>query len=313
MSFPNTGVTGEFAEANGILLDGSLRSFIQGAIVQHYPRTLSRIPDEDFRLATEEELEALEAFLLSLGRQEDINLGNLNFKSAVVQRGKELFLDTGSGGAKCAICHMNAGATNSLFPRNANLDTNIEDQMDLPAFLVDDTIPMDDGLGSPGDGTFNTPPLIEAADTPPFFHNNSATNIETAVAFFDSPAFNSSGPGVAIEGIELDASQIVAVASLLRTLNALENIRLSNLQDQNIQNSGHFEGKRMLKISIADTKDAIEVLSDGEFVLFDEAVDLLKEALVLGQKARVAGIRKRNRLLSGAIRLREAATDEILE
>ena len=313
LSFPNTGVTDEFVANNGIVLDGSLRSFIQGAIVQHYPNTLNRIPGEDFRLATEEEIDALEAFLLSLGRQEDIDLSSLNFKSEIVQTGKELFLNSDEGGAKCAICHMNAGATNSLFPRNANLNTGVEEQMDLPSFIVDSTIPVDDGLGNPGDGTFNTPPLIEAADTPPFFHNNSATTIEAAVAFFNSPAFNNSPTGGAIGGIALDGSQIVSVAALLRTLNALENIRLSNLQDQNIQNSRLFEGKRMLKVSIADTEDAIEVLTGGEYVLFDEAVDLLKEALVLVKKAQHAGTRKRNRLLAKAIRLREAAASDIVE
>jgi hypothetical protein len=300
-------------DTNGIVLDGSLRSFIQGAIVQHYPKTLARIPGEDFRLATEEELDAVEAFLLSLGRQEDIDLPTLNFKSAVVQRGKDLFLDPGEGGAKCVMCHMNAGATNMLTMTNANLDTNVEDQMDLPAVLVDDMIPEDDGLGVPGDGTFNTPPLIEAADTPPFFHNSSATTIEVAVAFFNSPAFNDSEPGKFIGGIALDASQLVAVASLLRTLNALENIRLSNLQDQKVMSASTFEGKTMLKVSIADTEDAIEVLTAGEFILFEEAVNLLKEALQVVKKARKAGLRRRNKLLASAVRLREAARDEILE
>ena len=35
LAFPNTGVTEQYVEANGIVLDGSLRAFIQGAIVQH--------------------------------------------------------------------------------------------------------------------------------------------------------------------------------------------------------------------------------------------------------------------------------------
>jgi hypothetical protein len=321
LAFPNTGVTDEFLLNNNIVLDGSLRSFIQGAIVQHYPKTLARMPGKDFRLATEEELDALQAFLLSLGRQEDIDLLSLDFKSAVVQRGKELFIDDTEEGAKCVICHLNAGAINSRFPRNANLDTNVEDQLDLPAVLVDDTmpvliddtIPVDDGLGNPGDGTFNTPPLIEAADTAPFFHNNSITSIEGAVAFFNGPAFNKSAPGQFIGGIALEGSQVVAVAALLRTLNALENIRLSNLQDQNVQNASFFNGRKMLAVSVADTEDAIEVLTGGEFVLFEEAVDLLKEALQMGKKARHVGIGKRNKLLAKAISLREAARDQILK
>lgn len=288
--------------------------FIQGAIIQHYPQTLDREPGQDFRLATEEELDAVEAFLFSLGRQEDIDLGALNFKSAVVQKGKELFLRTDDEGAKCVMCHVNAGSRNFITDTNANLDTNVEDQLDLSRFLVDDTTEdRDDGLGFPGDGTFNTPPLIEAADTPPFFHNNSVTTIEAAVAFFNSPAFNSSDPGQFVGGISLDGSQIVAVAFLLRTLNALENIRNSIDQYQKVQKYRFFNGRERLGGPIADNKDAIEVLTGGEDVLFEDAIKLLIEAHQLGKKARFAGIRKRNKLLNKAIGLLEAARAEIIE
>ncbi len=56
-------------------------------------------------------------------------------------------------------------------------------------------MPRDDGFGIPGDGTFNTPPLVEAADTGPFFHNNARATIEQAVAFYNSDAFNNSPSG----------------------------------------------------------------------------------------------------------------------
>ncbi len=59
--------------------DGSLRSFAIGAVTQHFPKTLNRIPGKDFRLPTEAELDALEAFQLSLGRQTEINLATMNF------------------------------------------------------------------------------------------------------------------------------------------------------------------------------------------------------------------------------------------
>lgn len=54
--------------------DGSLRNFAIGAVVQHFPRTLSRTPGIDFILPTDDELDALEAFQLTLGRHEDLNL-----------------------------------------------------------------------------------------------------------------------------------------------------------------------------------------------------------------------------------------------
>ena len=66
---PRTGWSGDGAPG-----DGSLRSFATGAVIQHFTRTLNRIPGADFRLPTGEELDALEAFQLSLGRQQDLAL-----------------------------------------------------------------------------------------------------------------------------------------------------------------------------------------------------------------------------------------------
>jgi len=54
--------------------DGSLRNFAIGAVVQHFPKTLMRTPGIDFVLPTEDELNAMEAFQLSLGRQTEMSL-----------------------------------------------------------------------------------------------------------------------------------------------------------------------------------------------------------------------------------------------
>ncbi len=60
--------------------DGTLRSFALGAVVQHFTKTLNRKEEEgDFRLPTESELDALEAFQASLGRQTEIDLAAMNF------------------------------------------------------------------------------------------------------------------------------------------------------------------------------------------------------------------------------------------
>ena len=66
---PRTGWSGDGSPG-----DGSLRSFAVGAVVQHFTKTLNRVSDVDFRLPTDEELDALEAFQFSLGRQEDLTL-----------------------------------------------------------------------------------------------------------------------------------------------------------------------------------------------------------------------------------------------
>ena len=68
--------------------------------------------------------------------------------------------------------------------------------------------------------------LVEAADTGPFFHNNSIETIEGAVDFYNSTAFNTSpGFGALIGGIRLEATEVVAVAAILRVINVLENER----------------------------------------------------------------------------------------
>ena len=93
-------------------------------------------------------------------------------------------------------------------------------------------VPPDDGFGTPGNGEFNTPSLVEVADTGPFFHKNSVETIEGAVAFYNGDDFNNSPAGQLIigatgSGINLDGTQVVEVAAFLRVINALENIRQS--------------------------------------------------------------------------------------
>ena len=227
---PRTGWSGDGAPG-----DGSLRSFATGAVIQHFTKTLNRVSGVDFRLPSDAELDALEAFQLSLGRQSDLQLP-LALKGTLARRGQELFLDNSL--AKCNICHSNAGAVTRLGSANlgnGNFNTGVEALPDQPARLSGELVPADDGLGIPGDQTFNTPPLVEAADTAPFFHNNSATTLEAAVGFYAGPAFNNSPAGAFLKGIdpnkkgiELDATQVQAISAFLRVLNALENIRQSS-------------------------------------------------------------------------------------
>lgn len=234
---PRTGWSGDGAPG-----DGSLRSFATGAVIQHFTKTLNRVAGADFRLPTAAELDALEAFQLSLGRQTDLQLP-LPLKGTLARRGQEIFLDNRVG--KCNVCHSNAGAIarpGAANLGNANFNTGVEALPDQPARLTGDLVPDDDGLGTPGDRTFNTPPLVEAADTAPFFHNNSAATLEAAIGFYAGPTFNNSPSGQFLKsidpdrrGIELDATQVQAMAAFLRVLNAIENIRqTSSLLDETL-------------------------------------------------------------------------------
>ncbi|MDA1326659.1 MAG: hypothetical protein O3C34_18205 [Proteobacteria bacterium] len=302
---PRTGWSGDGSPG-----DGTLRSFAIGAVIQHFPRTLNRVAGVDFRLPATDELDALEAFQLSLGRQKDLQLP-LPLKDVVAKRGQAIFLDDGLG--KCNICHRNAGANASLGGQdlgNANFDTGVEALPDQPQDLTGEKIPPDDGFGTPGDGTFNTPPLVEAADTGPFFHNNSVETIEGAVAFYDGDSFNNSAAGQFLAGldpngvaIKLDATQIVAVAAFLRDINALENIRVSiELLSRQTPES--------LKRAVFETADAIEVLHGG--ALHPAAMVHLQEAKRLTRKAARSFFFKR-KLVREAIAALVKARAEIVE
>jgi len=293
---PRTGWSGDGAPG-----DRSLRSFATGAVIQHFTKALRRMPGVDFRLPTDEELDALEAFQLSLGRQAELELP-LPLRGVVARRGQEIFLDDSLG--KCNICHRNAGANaflNGADLGNANFSTGVEALPDRPARLTGELVPPDDGQGFPGDGTFNTPPLVEAADTPPFFHDHSVATLEGAVAFYSGDAFNGSPSGLFLAsldprgvGIRLDATQTQAVAAFLRVINALENVRQSlEALEQSLQlrHLARAEARRLLGSAAEETGDAIQVLADAG--LHTAAVEVLEEARRLTERASCSFFRRK--------------------
>jgi len=248
---PLTGWSGDGAPG-----DASLRAFAAGAVIQHFTRTLNRIPGLDFRLPTEAELDALAAYQLSLGRQVELILP-IALKNKPAERGQAIFNDSARG--KCFICHFNGGANGDpkIFGKNAgnlNFNTGVENLPSRPQIRTGEPVPSDDGFGTPGDDTFNTPSLIEAADTGPFFHNNSVETLEEAVAFYNSDAFKFSMAGQAIKAetgnaIQLDANQVLEVAAFLRVINSLENIRQSTWFLENVAVKNFLtakEGKDLL-------------------------------------------------------------------
>jgi hypothetical protein len=249
------------------------------------------VPDVDFRLPTNEELDAVEAFMLSIGRQADLSLP-LSLRGTVPARGQEIFLDDSLG--KCNLCHRKAGATANLGAGslgNTNFNTGVEDLPDQPARLTGEIIPVDGGLGrSPrvgggfGDGSFNIPPLVESADTPPFFHNNAVFTLEEAVAFYNSPEFNNSSSANEIGGIRggisLTTTQVQAVAAFLRVINVLENIRSAiESQEKALLTRNKQQASRFLTLAAKDIDDAINVFEGGGLHL--DAVILLPDSKAL--------------------------------
>ena len=283
---PRTGWGGDGAPGSG-----SLRDFATGAVMQHFTKTLARGPGTDFRLPSPAELDAMEAFQLSLGRQDELDLTALLLVSPAggvgvpnPETGRQIFLNNDVG--KCNRCHRNAGSNNAQ-GANQNFDSGVETALN-PA----GPLPPDGGLGLElnattggfGNGTFNTPPLVEAADTGPFFHNNLVATIEEAVRFYTTPAFNESTAGKGFPGqIALTEQQIADVAAFLRAINALENIRSSlvrldkaKLVTGDAREFGQLN--RLLALATVDVRDAIKVLAGVG--LYQTAVDILREDAV---------------------------------
>ena len=325
---------------------GSLKNFAKGAVIQHFTKSPDRVPGVDFRLPTEEELDALKAFQLSLGRQEEINLdpvdpAALTFTDDFVEEGKVLFAGADSrngNGRRCAGCHANAGANNAS-GINRNFATGAMFAANAPACLRGFVAPYDGGFGVEpveevaradvcgtgprggpkatskfqGDLTMNTPSVIEAADTPPLFHNNSAETIEDAVAFYTSDVFNDSPAGNG-NAFVLSGEQVNQIAALLRALNALENIRSSNAYDARaIDPMELAPATELVALAIAEVTDAIEVLTEGPVELFagTDAIQQLEQARELERQA-LEQDPPNTVLLEEAILLKEGARDEMV-
>ena len=228
---------------------GTLNEFAFGAIVQHFTKTLSRRPGVDFRIPTQEDLDALEAFQLFSGRQKIAfvsGISSVGFREPTAGQGRDLFVDS----AQCAFCHLDFADT--LI--NVNFNTGV-------VGLAPD-LPPDDGfgIGALADGTFNVPPIVEAAFTPPLFHNNGAADVEAAVAFYVSDLFRNSPPGQFID-IELDSDQQTAVANFLRVIGAAEKIRQLRKRVQFVHDHRSAGNTDILAVAIGDAQTAINVLT----------------------------------------------------
>jgi hypothetical protein len=226
---------------------GTLHEFGIGAINQHFPKTLARKAGTDFRIPTQEELDALESFQLFTGRQKLVDASLLVFREARANNGSSQFFTQG-----CDACHRDTRAN----PENPNFATGV-------AQLVPD-LPFDDGfltdLELDQGGKFNPPVLIEAADTAPFFHNNAKADIESAVGFYASQEFLDSPEGNNFNFILPPETQ-ADIGAFLRVLNAAENVRQVRKRAKFVRDHRGTGNTDILTLAIADTEDALLVLS----------------------------------------------------
>ena len=303
-----------------------LRDFALVAIAQHATKTLNRTAGVDFRVPTDEELDALVAYQLSLGRQEDFNLPTLELKSTLASNGKALFLDSGNivepGHKNCNGCHFNGGGSagmsfNDQTPGFPDIDGSPRGFNIGAATNMNET-PLALALGLPRDGgfgqiltvfgsfgntddlpppfghleleEFNSPPVVESADTGPFFHNHTVKDLESAVAFYGTPAFQNIGQnGATPVNISADPNdpEVLAIAAFLRVLNALENIRSSiNVAERGRTMTRAADLRELARLSLAETIDALEVLSEGALATNGEPA--IRSALIELRAASVA-------------------------
>lgn len=299
--------------------DGSLRAFLEGAIKQHFTKDLARRPNVDFRPPTSQEAELTRTFQLSLGRLNELDLERVRIEDEQGEAGRKAFLDPQRG--RCNVCHHNAGANFIDTGKNRNFDSGIREGSSV-AFVtrgvVDGESLEDGGFGGAelehpnlvnfgitnafGDGTFNPPPLIEAADTAPFFHNafratdkqGGGGDIDGAVGFYATPAFRAS-PGAKLlderfgAPLELQPVDSFAIAQFLRILNAAFNVDIASQRLQAASTlAPRFNDTRsdiqkgLLELAVAELDDALEVLTANTYPDARERLSKAKDEIALG-------------------------------
>jgi hypothetical protein len=260
---------------------GRLADFVNGAINQHYPKSLDRVAGVDFRVATEDEGQLVATFMRELGRKNEINLNSTPFSDSGAETGRQRFLAVG-----CNSCHRNAGANTGSSNENRNFNIGIESTRNsaLSSFPIDGgfgRLPANSD-GSFGDGTFSSPPLIEASDTAPFYHTDttisgapshnasSTETIEQATAFYATPAFANSPAGGG-SPLPINASDIDNIGRFLRALNAVFNIQIATKRvlgarelGNQFQTSEMDLQNRLLNLAREEVNDALDVLQNAQ-------------------------------------------------
>jgi hypothetical protein len=302
---PNDGTSASFSERTGWSgdgsEDGSLASFADAAIRQHFTKSLARGAG-DFRLTTPTERANLLAYQKSVGRTSELNLATVTFNDPFADPGVDVFTDPLRG--RCNECHRNAGGK-SASGKNTNFKNGIEifsdDTLNRPTFAG--VLLRDGGFGGKslptpnaavldsstelngfGDESFNTPSLIEAADTGPFFHHNSsgdqnnpAAGLPPAIGFYISDAFtNSPAAGVLRSqfggtNISLVGNDFVNLQSFLRAINVAFNFALAQQRIRaalllNQQSWGYRQDIQMglLKLARVELEDAVAVCTTND-------------------------------------------------
>lgn len=124
--------------------------------------------------------------------------------------------------------------------------------------------------GGYGDKTFSPPPLIEAPDTAPYFHDHSARTLEDAIRHYTTDTFNNS-PAVKppnfqkqLPANDLDEEEVAALAAYMRALNAFQNSLMAHRAvAQAWHNPLAVVGDARLAWAETELEDAEQVLKES--------------------------------------------------
>jgi hypothetical protein len=168
---------------------------------------------------------------------------------------------------------------------------------------------------------FNSPPVVESADTAPLFHNHMVPDLESAVAFYGTPAFQRSacGPVIPVSiSPESDDPEVLAIAAFLRVLNVLENIRSAiNVTARGRTMADPAAMRELARLAAAETIDAMVVLSEGAFARRHESgilsarAHLFAARLALDASRHLHSSRTIDVLMLVALRHLRGARDEL--
>ena len=229
----NMAFTGPYGLSEGF---ATISEFDFGAVAQHFtkntggdPGNITRVPGLDFRLPTQQELDALEAFQLSIfvPRRQEFDLERFLTTDAQ-RRGRDLFF----GEAKCSECHggtVLSEASLALGGGNQAFNTGVANlPINAGANGGFGPLPLEAG----GAREFSTPPLFNVKNTAPFFHDNSVETLRETVAFYDSVQFNQSPAADPVTGAgpigltEAQTDDLVAFLEALADPEKIVDLRL---------------------------------------------------------------------------------------
>jgi hypothetical protein len=185
----NVGFTNPYGQSGEI---NTLLQFSPGALQQHMPRSLARLPGVDFRPITNAENQALVAFMRTIQVGSSHNWDLDYFATTEAQkRGRGLFM--GDVGA-CIMCHhgpmLNQAVTlpvnQDFLTGVANLPINIQDGLPVERENLFDTT---------NTRKFNSPQLWGLRHITFQMHEGSSRSIREAVEFYNSDEFKNARNG----------------------------------------------------------------------------------------------------------------------